>query len=655
MELVQKKPYTFKKFVTIPLSDGSYELERSKIFQCTNLLKHCLQHDKDLSPDKLKSLPKFNNACVKEMDLISKGLDRDLDEDFFDYVQSLSYKDERTFMIAIGKWGEENQKKVYVPSLLAPFVGMILGDIYEKVAHHFSEGNWIHRCYKGVIKENLSSQLIPHFWSENNEKDLGVIRQINGAVNYVPSCLTKEKSVYCGPMQQLVALPIDGQGENWWPTSCSKIVKEWEFRITGTASCGNNKFPSLEEFKNYYLWALNQDVKNTQKILIDKHTENILQVIFSSLGDYALSYSKNEVCVTQIIAQENNQFSFKTKLLCFPGEITAVSAHNKTTAFVVCSHHDAKSYIEFFDSLGNPIIKLDPYDGCVTKGLFNASGDKLLICSEKDASKSMIEIWDTSDLNNIKMVFNQAIETTQKFSLVSCNPHGNRWVVTLLDGGMYFIKECIDGFVAFNVSEQFPNDKNIETMVYTANGLWLITIASQKDAEDNKVSMMRIWSTTKVGPFVEHLIWGLPGGIGITPDNKELVCLAPGFPICKWSFIPEKDEESISHLFNNVTFLRRVALDRLCKACDANEMVEFYEEEPMYKALQTLPKEPQDLVAFVKKHLPYKVINNNKDVAEVYGDAAQACKETSQEIVTAIENWWDALDVKQDIMQFFKR
>jgi hypothetical protein len=308
MELVEKKPYTFKRFVTIPLSDGSYELERWKMFQCINLLRHCVQHDKDLSPDKLKSLPKFDNACVKEMDLISKGLDRDPGEDYFNYMQSLSAQEEHTLITAIG-WDNEKTKKVHVPSLLAPFVGMVLGDIYEKVAHHFSEGNWIHKCYKGVIKENLSSQIIPHFWSENSEKDIGVIRQINGAVNYVPLCLTKEKSVYCGPSQQLVALPIDEQdGADGWPTCCSKIVKEWEFRITSTASCGTERFPSIDGLKNYYMWALNQNTKNAQKILIDKHTEDIKDFIFSNLGEYAVSYSKNEVCVTQIIAQENNQF-----------------------------------------------------------------------------------------------------------------------------------------------------------------------------------------------------------------------------------------------------------------------------------------------------------------------------------------------------------
>jgi len=55
-------------------------------------------------------------------------------------------------------------------------------------------------------------------------------------------------------------------------------------------------------------------------------------------------------------------------------------------------------------------------------------------------------------------------------------------------------------------------------------------------------------------------------------------------------------------------------LRRLYAAHKNKETIELYQEGSAHKALDNLPKKPLNIVEFLKKYLPWKIIDNKKSI-----------------------------------------
>lgn len=612
--------YSRQHRIVLNLSDGDFAIEKWKIFQSIPLHYDYLRREQS-SPLVKNMATLYCDVTVPEMKLISAALDKKPGKDFFNHISTLSKKELITLLIAIGKRDAHKQKKAHIPSLIAQMDICLPSETRNIIKSHMERSLWTNCLYNGVVNENIRPVFPKILWRKSPE----IMRHTNGAIDYVPACLaTKELSCYSGP-KQLISSIIEGTR---WPTYCSKIItNQLEYRITATTSCGDIIHLPMDPIDNYFVCIMNHATNLVHKTLI-KHTEDITDFMFSNTGEYAVSYSPHCVNITTTKAENDKEPYFTNKCLHFSDEVITVCCNNQSTALVISTYDGTNSKIKIYSPLGDHIGALGNLEGRVQQTLFNGDSSRLLTISFHN-NTSTVTIWNTSDLSNAYPSFTKISDDNDAFDYATCSPDGDFWSVATQKGTLCLIPKTPNGYM-FLALKALIHEKKIEQMIYSPNNTFLITLMSKKEITDSPT--IHILNIRTIDYLTTTFAHNKTRGIGITANDKKLVMVQEDVVPIAVPFLRKKDKIMTCALYESTSNLDCAILRRLCLAHNKKDTVELYEEEPACKALLSLPTKPHNLIQFVEKHLPYKMINNNKDILEV-----------GKDMVVIIENWFDNL------------
>lgn len=607
-----------QKMLIIPCLDGEverrYELEMWKARESISLYRHCLWYNKTFElADGLLEIPKIP-VQYKTLELFSRACDVMPGEQFKKFFfKELSSEQQAELIVATGPVDKNGKRQFNAPGLIAQVFGVCFKQdwCHQHIKPLLQREVWIEHCFNKVVNNNVTISFFPNKVSVfNNENEM--MEHENGKLSIVPLCLAPKGSLYDG---SYTVIEKTIHNEMWEMLRHKKIDNDWEYCITSLEAINSvNEAPDNKAI----IWAINNSNKNISKTVIE-HKDKILKFFFSNNGEYVITRSQTEVCVSKIMHAQDGSANFDTYRIDYDEYIMDVCFDNHSNRLITCAAGNT-GIVKLFDISGTCIARMERL-GLVEKAVLSPDGKKLLILSHTDKPNIFTLCTITNNIYSDAKFVIPGEENTQVDRII-CSPNGSHWAVTTKTGGIIFIRTYGDQCKGIKLVENsVVNSKKDMRMLFSSDSRFLIALV-QKSIGD--LLMLEIWSTLsgqKIASQYSFCGQELDLAIGLTPQDRELVCFYGNGPAYTRSFCSEQDDTILSHLWNATTIYWLSLLRRLCRAHKIahknKESVELYEEEPAHKALINMQKKPLDVVGFVQKYLSWKVINNKKAVGKL--------------------------------------
>jgi len=605
-----------QKMVSIPCSDDrTYELEKWKVRESISLYRHCLHHNKNFELiDSVIEVPKIPMTC-ETMKLFSMALDITPGLLFKEYFFNvLTLQQQQMLIIAAGPVDENGKRQFNAPALIAQIVDAYLLDEDWRDKHIkplLQRGYWLEYCFGKVVNNNVTSSFFPEptFFVKEHE----LMMHENGELSVVPSCLATKDSLYDGPRRAMRRLIQD----SYWMMLCSKKIDNWRHCITCFEAEGSvNEEPN----NKVVIWAIDTSNESATKTVVE-HKNEILQFFCSNNGEYVVTRSKEDVLVSKIIHTEDVSSVINTYCVAHDEYIMDVCCDNQSNRLIVClAGENYGGKVKLLDISGTGIACIEGC-GVIDKAVLSPNGDKLLIISGVE-KKQLITLYKVANYFHHYKTITIHDEESLTFDRVVCSPNGNYWALTTNNGGLLFIPTFGDqcGGVAELVENSVINQDRSMKVLFSSDSRFLISLVQ----EALKEPMIEVWSTVngeKIVSWYSFISKDFDCGIGLTPNNRELVLFSKDQFICTRPFFRQQDDQILLHLFGSTTVYGLSLLRRLYLANKNKENMELYEEEPAYKALINMKKTSFDVLGFVKKYLSWKTIDNKKGVVQLLQEA----------------------------------
>lgn len=600
-----------QKKIIIPCIGGTYELKTWEVFASNSLFKHCLQFNKNFeSVDTVIEVPKIPISYEK-MDLFSKALDvasiacETGSKIFKNYLNALTQEQQRTLIIAAGQIDEHGKRQFNAPELMALIVQEYFDEnLYNKHIRPLLErGGWLEHCCNKLVNNNIMSSFFPSI--SFFEQEFATKEYKDGSSSSVPLCLAEQGSL-CDSSCNIMEKVIQNVS---YHVLFSKKLDGWE-HCTSLYDESHNKI---------MIWAINTHNNNAAHTIVE-HRHPIWQFFFSNNGEYVVTASSEDVFVSRIMHQENGSSTFDTYRVDHDEFMRPVCFDHHTNCLITCSAGDTYNGIVKLFNISGACMGTITDVGIIDKTLLSPDGSKLMIISKVKNEKHIILC--TIANSKISKDYDRILLNVENldFDRIVCSPNGNHWAITTIIGGVIFFSVFGEKEVAVElVKNSIINQAGVK-LLFSSDNRFLIALVEE---EDSKNCMIKVWSTG-TGELItsQYSLVGreLDYGIGLTSHDRELVIFY-NKAVYRRPFFCEESDKILNYLFNSTTIYELILLRRLYRADKNKEIAQLYEEESAYKALINLQKKSFKAAEFIKKYLPYEVIDNKKSVVQLAQEA----------------------------------
>lgn len=622
--------------IKLSVADGEYDLERWKICSSRALHEHYCKNKKE--HDEHQTLPKLSWITCKEMDLWSKCLDCAPGDQFNRYANGLSQEDRKSLMICVGEYDLVGDEKIKEYKLNDPCVTAQLVDWYfpqdiainmkpksdlEDVAHFFSNEFIQKNLSLAALSQSHTSSDIARF------TDNGVVSRVSQGVDV---------GVYDGE-RYFWSVNLDGIN---WKMCCCKKIENMVYCMSSIEQSQSGNIVDLTNHKDCYLWVV-QNGKVRGRLLLECKT-NILDCMFSFDGRYMVVHSDDQIIITEIKWCKNKPVFVSVIINSIKG-IKSLLFNNQMTRFVVVSYEETVGSITVGDLLGN-IVGVLKVEAEFSDVLISSDDKKLSFFMREGQSPFRHEgqsffmscKFDEFCANEIGQERDPVIVELDKLSdqrknigdegimQCVCNPVNNALLAITGSGKIVHSSDAFD--VA---SLKVCGLKKISAIMVLIKRLiiyssdhkaWLILDRSKLpnvllivDAADGST----IYNRNLRACDAE--------GLGLSKDQKSVIIFCDKNHYVK-KLLCDTDIEVLQWIKEKSTVLESLLLYRLYQKHKNNAQVTLYEQEPLYKAMQSLPSDKKCNIAdVIKKDLsPHQIRDNSL-----------SCNQTMKKIVAETE------------------
>lgn len=630
--------------IVLHAQDGNFEIEKWKIFESINLHRDLLRREKICANPKNMALA-YSDVTVKELELYSIICDKPKKKDFKNYFHSLSNDQQKLLITVAGEYDNNGKpNKLNCPGLTAR-----LCDVYFKnlskvwlknnIKNKVQRLYWFYHCRHKLVEKNFSS-ILPVFSVEPPTYSYNE----QGNINKMPEDFLGGS--YNGE-SNIVIRTINGQ--DFKSILIKPIDEDNVYFLTSNSVHSETDLTSLD---NELLLRLCNNTATQKDSVSIKHTNSIFACQFSKNGTYLLTNSDGETFLHKIVRKDEG-ISCTGYLLA---SISSVNSFNEQeTALVSGSVENwdlCKGEIEIWDLSGVPCKVWKEKIGIPTGALFNHKGNRLATISHEKNTEghyvSNLRFWDTTNINQIKLI--KTIERDRLYDTILCSPNDGNWVATTNDGCVIFIDENENG-----------NDYEIdENKIYTSNNenenKRILTVYSPNSefiavVIPEAVPKIIIFSAITKEELIKNWAWGKIEikSIGFNENSDALFFKAKIAASdasrradYKRHLLEEKDHKALDYLFCDTSIHQLALLRRLYQAYTNGEKAKIYEESASYKDIQELSKN-EHVKEILEKYLPYRTVNNRKDIGEIMIQCGKEIEETTKVLGQKINDWWNQL------------
>jgi len=594
-----------QKVMRVPCFDGIYELETWKAVESISLYKHCLRYDKSFElREDIIEVPKF---CVsyEAIKLFSNALDMAPGKQFADYFHQLTAAQKRTLIIAAGKLDENKKRQFNSPALVAQITELYFNSEWldKNIKPFLQKTEWSEYCRNKVIDNNLrtSSFDVPFFAQKAEVK-----ADDRGLLSIITAGLVGEKFLYNGPYD----CKKEWIGDSQFYVFAYKKIGNWEQYLTAFEPVGSvNDYARNDKI---IIWVLNKVNKIIEKTVVE-HKSFIRNCFFSKNGQYVITHSLEYVFVSKIIHKEDGACTFNTYCVDHNERIFDVYFSNQFNRLITWSKGDRQE-IKLVEVSGKCIATMID-NGVTDKIVLSPDGSQLLVFS-KIYEKQSLRVCAVSDSLNFNGIIIMPAEINFS-SIVVCSPNNEYWAITTKDGDIILLSALDTECKIITLVKRYliNSGEGIMRMLFSFDSRLLIALLGKLDC---KFCRIEGWSTRngEKAFSINFCLMDKPldYGIWLTSNDREFIVTGNEKCLLRKSFCGENDDKILKYLLNSTTLYEFSVLRRLYAAHKNKETIELYQEGSAHKALDNLPKKPLNIVEFLKKYLPWKIIDNKKSI-----------------------------------------
>lgn len=515
---------------------------------------YCIDREQFPSQKCKISLCKFSR---KEFELFDKALDADVDpastSSFSVFFTKLPNEDRHILTVAAGEYNHNREKKLHArrvsAQLLDEWIGYKKDFEYARIKLRF--GELMHYYKLAVIKENLDNHQIiisiPYEYVSSElvqarSKIVAIKKLPHGGYVFVP-CIENLNQMNFNAQARRDCIPY--QDMKYVQYAQANKKNDFTYIITSSALLPDKKI--LDNQINIFKYLhQNKCIKHIKKI---EHESIIDQIYLSPDGNWLITASKpqlgrtNAFTLTCLDESDECYSLFSDISLAAPSAFIC-SCFNSASTILACVKANCKIQGDRCDRINSPVLQLfdiktkilrkDKKLKTPNKDLFAIGAvlsfnhdNSRLVCFLQTETNSIVFIWDTSDIDNIKQLkctINKTSPTSQYIDF--SYPKQDTIIVSTDTTSMFF--DAMTGEFLSRTAPSNTNESEDSTDVSTEKFVAIssmpfhpVTLVGKNYATHSSVSLYHHNTGEKMGTITYRR--NDLCGIGITDDARRLI------------------------------------------------------------------------------------------------------------------------------------